>query len=668
MAVFHRLARSWPLIVLICACVHAALLLHVAWRKSPTVDEVAHLPAGVTYWQKRTFALYHHNPPLVKLLAALPVLAAGPDVDYSRSWARNRARGLPVSQWNFGWEFMERNAARYRLLYFLGRTVAVLFACTGLVFTALLAARLFGPAAAAAAAALWCAAPNLAAHGALITTDVPAAALAAASVYMTLRWSERPTWGHMALLGFVLGLAQLTKFTLLLLYLLLPVLSWVYVRSRKLPGSPARRIGSYIASVLISVLVINAGYFFEGTGKRLGNYQFVSALLTRPRVQPPQPGEIPPGHPWAYILEIRENRFRGTWLDRLPVPLPEHYVLGFDEQRLEAEGLPGPDGRQHGYYVYLFGQLRDHGWWYYYFVALAVKLPLGTLGLLAIAPLAWYVSGRWNEARTVLLAAAACFVVVMSLATDINLGVRYVLPGIPFLLVLVSELFTRSGWIRWFAAGCLLWNAAAVARIHPHYLAYFNELAGGPEHGHAILIDSNIDWGQDLYELAEWLRTHRPGQTVRLAYFGNVDPAILEPLGLGFPYVLAPPRAATELSLLVVRPDAPLRDFLIRWSTAHTRELTRWREQHPEQSPLEYPELKRAVLEHLGVPEPGSPGLYAISVNFLRRLPFRLRDQQSNLWDFARFPDGQRGDPYSYMLRYRPVARIGYSIYVFELD
>ncbi len=663
-----RWARSWLVLAIACAVVHAALLCHVAWRKSPTVDEVAHLPAGITYWQKRTFALYHHNPPLVKLLAALPVLAAGAEVDYSRSWARNVARGLPVSQWNFGWEFMERNAARYRLLYFVGRLVPIAFSCAGLLACALLVHKLFGPRAAAMAAALWCTAPNLLAHGALVTTDVPAATMAVIAVYVTLLWSERPHWWPTIVLGLVLGLAQLTKFTLLLLYPLLPLIAWAHIAGQRLPATVVRHAMTYLLAVVLSIVVINAGYFFEGTGKRLDQYRFLSALLTRPRATPPEPGQVPPDHPWAYIIEIRENRFRDSWLGRLPVPLPEHYVLGFDEQRLEAEGLPGPDGQRHGYYVYLFGQLRDRGWWYYYFVALAVKLPLGTLALLVLAAVTWRLSGRWSPARTVVLLAAGCFILVMSLATDINLGVRYVLPGLPFLLAIAAEA-AEAGIrpVRWLVAACLLWNAGAVARIHPHHLAYFNELAGGPAHGHAILIDSNIDWGQDLYELAEWLKQHRPGQTVRLAYFGNVDPAILDELGLGFRYVLAPPRSPDDLTLLVVDRNSPLRQFLIRWSAAHGTELQQWLAANPGRTPLEMPALKAAVFGHLGVPEPASPGLYAVSVNFLRGLPFRLRDQQRNIWDFARHPDGRRGDPYSYLLGYRPVARIGYSIYVFEL-
>ncbi len=663
--VFPEDPRRVRLFLAVLVLLHAALLLHTAWRKTATVDEVAHLPAGITYWQTGTFAVYHHNPPLVKLLAALPVLAAGGTVDYSKSWARSRERGLPVSQWNLGWEFMYANAPRYRTLYFLGRLVPITLSCIGLLLVGALAWRIAGPRAAVPAAWLWCFSPNVLAHGCLITTDVPAAVMAVATVLGAIRWAETGRWRHLVWLGVLLGLAQLTKFSLLLLFLVVPV-----VIPFANPSALWRSVRQFPIACLVAVAVINAGYFFEGTGKRLGDFTFLSDLLTVPRVTAPAAGEVPPGHPWAFVLETRVNRFRETILGALPVPLPEHYLLGFDEQRLEAEGIPGPDGRLHGYPVYLCGELRDHGWWYYYLVALGLKLPLGSLGLL----LGWCVAvamarTTFDRLQFLPLCVAALFLGIMSLATDINLGLRYVLPAVPFLFVLMASVATVSSRLplRALVALAFVWNALAVARIHPHYLAYFNELAGGATQGHRYLIDSNIDWGQDLYELAEWLEQNRPGQPVGLAYFGNVDPAILKELGFHISYYLAPPRTPEDLQLVVVAPDSPLRSFLLQWATQNGAELSRWQEENPGRSPFDMPSLKRAILKELAVPEPATPGLYAVSVNFLRRLPFRLRDQQSNIWDFARHPDGTRGDPYSYFLEHEPIARIGYSIYVFEI-
>jgi 4-amino-4-deoxy-L-arabinose transferase-like glycosyltransferase len=660
--------------------VHALVLLHTAWRKSPTVDEVAHLPAGLSYWQKGTFAVYHHNPPLVKLLAALPALAVGAEADYSQSWARSFQRNLPISQWNFGWDFMYANASRYRMIYFLARVPVILLSCLGLVLVALWTRSLLGPRAAWVAGSLWATCPNILGHGCLITTDVPAATMGVAAAWCFFHWLQKPGPFRTLLLGTALGLAQLTKFTLLLFYPLWPVW-WALGRSlqrlpdfrrdvavRIAPMSP-RNLAWFAAAYAISLVVINAGYFFEGTGKRLRDYRFLCSVLTKPRAEPAPPGEVPAGHPWATVLQQRVNRFRDTWLGLLPVPLPEHYLLGFDEQKLESEGIVGPDGRRHGYYVYLFGELRDFGWWHYYLVALTVKWPVGTLALFTIA-VAFACGGRSLMNR---LAAAflwthfLAFLGVMIIATDINLGVRYVIPSFPYIFVLLGSIQCWKKWGTLVIGMALLWNAASVYRLHPHYLAYFNEFAGGPTKGHAILIDSNIDWGQDLFELAHWVNRFRPGVPVHLAYFGNVDPRILSSLNLGFPFVLAPPKHPCDLSLVHVSPGSSLRQLFLEWSHQRSEQIDRWVRQHPRESPLDMPELKQAALRHLNVPQPGAPGLYAVSVNFLRGLPFRIRDQEGNLWDFSRLADGKRGDPYSYFLRWEPVARIGYSIYIYEL-
>src|SRR5262245_28732235 len=134
---------------------HAALALHTAWRASPTIDEFAHVPAGLSYWQTGSFGLYHHNPPLAKLLAALPVLAARPAVDYAGSWARARERGEPPNQVEFGADFMRANAARYFDLFRLARLPIVALSLLGLWLVFRWGRDLWGEAGGLAAAALW---------------------------------------------------------------------------------------------------------------------------------------------------------------------------------------------------------------------------------------------------------------------------------------------------------------------------------------------------------------------------------------------------------------------------------------------------------------------------------------------------------------------------------
>jgi hypothetical protein len=653
--------------------VHAVLCVDTLRRESVTVDEVGHLPAGLSYWQQGTFGLYHHNPPLVKLVAALPALAAGAEVDYSGSWRQNLKRNLPQSPWVFGREFMYGNAARYHDIYFWARLSIVAFSLLTGIVVFLWSRMLFGRAAAFLALAFWTVSPNPIAHAGLVTTDAGAIALGFVATFVFWLYLRRPGWGRALAAGSLLGAAQLVKFTLLLLFplWLLLAVGWAFFSRARAPetgpsgGSAIRKTVIPLAHgglmLVVAVFILNAGYGFEGTGRALGDYVFLSRTLTRPRPAEATPVETPPGYVWAHIVATRRNRFQDTWLDGLPVPLPYHYVAGFDEQKLEAEGVYG-----HGYPVYLCGELRQTGWWYYYLVALGLKIPLGTFLLTALAVLAAIAGPAARTRRAtelVLLAPPLVLVLVLSFLSDINLGVRYVLPALPFWLVAVSRvgacLAPRPGrggaggsktrWRRWLTAGTVLALAinAAALRHHPHHLAYFNELAGGPAGGDRYLVDSNLDWGQDLLGLQAWMKRNRPGETVGLAYFGNVDPAILAAEGRPLAFTLAPPRRLEDTTM----------DFVGRRSRLNRIDPRRFQAEMKTRGETD---VRAAMFRMLGHRVGPHPGLFAVSANFVHGLPFRLFDEEGNAWRVG-------NHAYSYFSRFPPIARVGYSIYIYEI-
>ncbi|MBI4347162.1 MAG: hypothetical protein HY553_09930 [Elusimicrobia bacterium] len=173
---------------------------------------------------------------------------------------------------------------------------------------------------------------------------------------------------------------------------------------------------------------------------------------------------------------------------------------------------------------FFFGRHSTTGSWAYFPVALAIKSPLATLafaamGLLSLARLPWRRS-LWVWAPPALYLAAA-------LTSKVQIGYRHVLPVVPFLVLWAglgaAALLERGLAGRAASAALGLWLAATVARVHPHHLAYFNELVGGPAQGHRYLVDSNLDWGQALKLLGDELR-RLGGLPVYLAYFGTADP------------------------------------------------------------------------------------------------------------------------------------------------
>ncbi|NLF76587.1 MAG: glycosyltransferase family 39 protein [Chloroflexi bacterium] len=388
---------------------HLSLLAYGAWVHSPTIDEVGHMAAGVSHWELGRFDLYRVNPPLVRLIAALPVSVVG----YKMDWRGYSDAAGSRSEFYLGEKFAELNGGRSFRLFTLARLGSMVFSILGAVVCLLWARDLFGDASGVMALVLWCFSPMILGHGQMITPDVGATALGLAACYCFRRWLRAPDWYRAYLTGLVLGLAQLTKATMVLFFPLFPLLwlLWVALSSPKSQQVPLRRSAAQLALCLaLALIVLNAGYGFEGTFQKLEDYRFVSESLVGQSQRP-------------------SNRFADTWLAEVPVPLPVNYVMGVDTQKRDFE---------QGIRSYLRGTWQPHGWWYYYLYGLLVKTPGGVLAL-AILAVAWATfcrSGRATLRDELFLAIPPTLIfVLVSSQTGFNHHLRYVLPVYPFLFV-----------------------------------------------------------------------------------------------------------------------------------------------------------------------------------------------------------------------------------------
>ncbi|NOX56392.1 MAG: phospholipid carrier-dependent glycosyltransferase [Planctomycetes bacterium] len=359
---------------------HAGLLAHGATQHSPTMLEPAFLVSGISHWQFGRFELFRVNPPLVRMVAALPVLAAGCETDWSRYYDGPGSR----AEFPLGSDFVKVNGERSIWLFTVARWACIPFSVLGGLFCFLWARELWGSEwSGLIAAALWCFEPNVLAHGELITADCAAASFGLGAGYFFWRWLRRPGWDRAFLAGLFLGLAELTKTTWIILFGLWPLLWVVFGRGLRVEGraSKSRRRGEPRGAplmqlaflLLFAVYLINVAYGFDGTLTRLEDFTFVSRTLT---------GAKETGKPG--------NRFANTWLGELPVPLPKQYVLGIDTQKSDFE-------RPHR--SYLAGEWKEGGWWYYYLYGLWVKVPHGTqlVVVLALVVFVW----RWAWGRRV---------------------------------------------------------------------------------------------------------------------------------------------------------------------------------------------------------------------------------------------------------------------------
>lgn len=490
---------SYLLLVILAA--HVLLLAYGAYCQSPTLDEPAHLVAGISHWKFGRFDLYQVNPPLVRMVAALPVLAC----DYTADWSRFIASGSSRPVFAIGEDFMAANCSKAQTLFVIARLACIPFSVLCGIICFCWARDVANSRAGLLAASLWCFSPSVIANAQLITPDAHATGIGTAACYLFWKWLRNPTWRNVATGGIVLGLAESAKTTFIIFYPLW-FLIWLIYRWKEKRFFAVKTWRSefpmLICRMAIGLVVVNIVYGFEGSFRSLGEFQFVSKLFS--------------GDTNANGFG---NRFVGTSLSELPVPFPANYINGMDIQQRDFESFRRPS--------YLRGVFQERGWWYYYFYVIAVKVPIGML-LLGALSLSRLLNLKSNSLDMFVIAAIpfAIFVVVSS-KTGFSHHGRYILPCYSFTFVYIAVAICKpaGGWLyRRIVAGGITWSITSLLVIYPHSIAYFNEFTGGPFGGPKHLLSSNIDWGQDLGYLQEFLDAEPPNSTVALAYYGGFDP------------------------------------------------------------------------------------------------------------------------------------------------
>jgi hypothetical protein len=514
--------------------VQASLFLFSIPWNSVTFDEVQHLPAGISYWQQGRFFSYHHNPPVTKLLMAIPAVITNVPIDYQHYYYQPGSRH---PDFLFGNDFMQANRTQYQSVYVRCRLVSAALAVLGgwLIFQ--WGRDMLDERAALLSQTLWTFSPMVLAHGGLVTPDIGATVIGFGATYLFWKYLRDPRPVRVVVSAVALGLAVGSKFTLIILppiWVALAILAF-FQRSAEQAKVWTVRVFCLDALVLtfVSLMTLNIIYLYEGSGMPLGRLQVFSKALTVP-VDP----EVPDGP--------RTNRFSSEFWKWMPIPLPQHFVLGLDHQMYDTR--PGE--------AYLGGEWRHgEGWWYYYLYAFWVKTPLGTLLLVCVGAVnlvsravTWSrtpeaVKPSQNQPHaptcgkldlldaTTLVLPIVVVLAMLSANTMLNKHSRYMLQVYPFLFLLLGSLVHASvgpltRFRRWTITAAVTMNVVSVLAVHPFYLTYFNEASGGPRNGYRHFVDSNVDWGQGLVALHHWLNDNPVETPVQLAYFGAVDPGV----------------------------------------------------------------------------------------------------------------------------------------------
>ena len=485
--------------MLACAALLAFMslqMLSVIWQKSITVDEVVMIPAAYYHLAAGNCQLVHEHPPLVKILAGVPLLFLQPDeTDPAKL---GHAPDSPIGKWTYEERFWDDNPRLFESISFWARVPMIaLSALNGFLLFAF-ARDLFGARAAVLAVALYTLEPTLLAHGRVVQTDVAASFGYLLVTYALHKYLRAASARRALLLGAAGGVACLTKFSMLMVA---PVLGVVFLALwwRAARGAGARKAvaAHACATALAALVVINAAYFFDHRPLGFEGVKWVHEGA----------GENP--EPVVRAVEAASY------------VLPTDFVLGVLWQFWH---------NREGHNAGLLGMYSPRGWWYYFPVAFSLKATLPFL-LLSLATLGWgayELVGRRSRRFLLPLAAFALYAAV-SMAGGLNLGIRYFLPGYMFLFVLGGALLERLwesrrtprvGRAGAVAAAALLgWMCVEAARAYPDHMTYMNQLAYGQPRWW-YLSDSNVEWGDDTRALAEYLRAR--GETkVRAMFLGG---------------------------------------------------------------------------------------------------------------------------------------------------
>jgi len=454
----------------------AALLVYGVWQTGVTADEPNHILGGHFYWQDSKAYPLADLAPLLKIVSGWAPAAFGSEMP-----SASGLKWQPGAEWNLAGQWSgDLKDPHYKSLTLAARLPVLLFPLALAAIVWYWGRREWGASAGLLAAAIVAVEPTMLGHGVLVKNDVASAVAYTAFWYAAWRFWQAPTWRTVAWLAGATVLGISAKLSLLILAGIAPVIILLRI---------PRLVWAYLPAFCC---ILYAGLFlvYQGDARvlQLSEVGAIHRHVNSPR-----------------LLNWAASVFR--W-----IPISDNLWSGCVSLILAAGDAPP---------VYLWGRTYLGGSPWYFLAALAVKVPVG-FQILFLGAGGW---AAWRGIRDrdprwlFLLIPPVLYIGLASLST-FQLGIRLILPALPF-----GALLAAAAWPRW--RRLVLISAAAGAMeamiYYPHGISFFNAWVGGPAHGMNYLVDSNLDWGQDLPRLKTWMERNQVPQ-VRLTYFGMDTP------------------------------------------------------------------------------------------------------------------------------------------------
>jgi hypothetical protein len=494
------LCRALAAVAAVVALVRVGLTIPVF---NNTCDEPYHIASAVVMYDVGKHASGVEQPPLTRIVAGLPLYLRGvrlPPGEVSRSVVAMHDTYVQGTQVLF-----HSNLSYWQVLT-TARLAMLIFPLIALLYLYLLAAWIGNEFIAAMTVLFFSFDPTLLGHSMWVSNDVAACTGFLAATYHGLRWVVQRSWGQAIATGLTVGLAIAAKFSCLFVIPaigLLMVVRPLSVFASDLPNKVQTYFRRWPSIAQIATVAVIAFFTLWGT------YFFNVDKMSNQSIFPTNRAE------WLRIpAKIRNAE----------MPMPS---LALGLMRLISHNKAGNNS-------YLNGHFSAVGWWYYFPEAIALKEPLALLAGLVIAALTLLAPGLRAPWRTAAILIPPVVFLLAAMMGHLDIGIRHVLPVLPFLYLLICFQLVRVGNKGVLLLGGLI--AVAIIEsisIAPEYEEFFNLAIGGPAHGAPYLIDSNIDWGQDVARLADWLHSDQArGRAYSLRLFMFPDKSLCRTLGL----------------------------------------------------------------------------------------------------------------------------------------
>jgi hypothetical protein len=529
-----KIFSPWSFVALM-VLASGILMWGPAHQDSAIMDELAHIPAGYSYVKYFDYRLNPEHPPLVKMLAGLPLLFKNYNFPLDKTSWTTDING----QWTAGTQFLYEEGNNADEILFFSRLGPILLTLTLIVFTYIFAKEIIGRWWALLPAFFIAFSPNILAHGHYVTTDIGAALGMLLAIYYFLKYLFESTNKNLVWAGIAFGIAQLVKFSAVLLvpYFFLVLITFAFIKNRFW-----KKIFAAIGIFAIGLLLIYALYLLVTwnypIGKQVTDTEFIlQSFGFRP----------------AANLDI--------WMSGNKILRPlAHYLLGVLMVIQRSAG---------GNTSYFLGEVSSAGWWYYFPTVFVMKESLPILIIIALT--LWFnlfniingfkggVRNALNKFKEYLYThftefSLLIFIILYwsySIQSNLNIGFRHLIPTLPFIYTLSASAIKR--WVMFsplpiaatflekflnflrrifsfgikiaFLSVLIIWFLVNSIVIYPYFLSSFNEIFGGTKNGYQYVVDSNFDWGQDLKRLKEWAdKNLGPEEKIAVDYFGGGSP------------------------------------------------------------------------------------------------------------------------------------------------